>query len=75
MACERCGDTGVLKCGDNDIPCVCPVGDNVEFYAKGVIGRVTGAEVKRHFLRSSPEPLGPEKGQIRAADLPGRHGK
>jgi hypothetical protein len=72
MACQKCGDTGVIKVGNNDIPCECPSGDTVEFYAAGVFGRVTGVEVRRHFLQSSPEPLGPEKGQIRAADLPGR---
>ena len=65
MVCQRCGDTGVLKYGDNAVPCGCPAGGTVEFYA----------EVRRHFLQRSPEPLGPEAGQLMADDLPGRRQK
>ena len=75
MVCQRCGDTGVLKYGDNDVPCGCPAGGTVEFYAAGVVGKITGIEVRRHFLQRSPEPLGPEAGQLMADDLPGRRQK
>jgi hypothetical protein len=56
VKCPKCGDTGVLVTGNNDLPCDCPQGDIALFNEAG-IGCVTGAEIKRHFLNTSPEPI------------------
>lgn len=43
-SCRRCNDRGVIKTGNNDLPCDCPAGDNVLFNTEG--GTLTGAEIK-----------------------------
>lgn len=70
--CSDCKGTGVIDTGNNELPCHCPAGAKARFNVAGVQGMVTGAEVKRHFLNSSPEPIPPKKDQIDANDLPGR---
>lgn len=67
--CAQCNDTGVIETGNNDLPCSCPASDKAEFNV-GADGPVTGAEVRRHFLNGSPEPLSTLG--LRVADLPGR---
>ncbi len=71
--CKKCGDTGVDKTGNNDLPCGCPAGRKAKFNVAGVEGLVTGEEVRKHFLNSSPEPIPLGRGTIRAEDLPGRN--
>mgnify|MGYP001560599678 CR=1 FL=1 len=71
IKCTKCNDTGVIETGNNDLPCDCPAGDEALFNEMGVIGPVTGAEVKRYFLNSSPELIEIGRG-IFASDLPGR---
>lgn len=68
MRCSMCGDTGVYETGNNDLPCGCPAGAKALFNIAGVVGQVTGEEVRRHFLNGSPDPIAPG----RAEDLPGR---
>ena len=43
--------------GNNDLPCDCPVGDSALFNNAFASGPITGAEMKRHFLNDSPEPI------------------
>ena len=69
--CSECNDTGVIETGNDDLPCDCLAGDKAYFNQAGVDGPVTGAEIKRHFLNDSPEPIETGHG-IRASDLPGR---
>jgi len=70
--CSACNDTGVNETGNNDLPCDCPAGDAALFNQAGVRGPVTGAEIKRHFLNGSPDPLRIGRETLRAEDLPGR---
>ena len=70
--CQQCDDTGVIETGNNDLPCHCPAGATALFSTTGVEGSVTGAELQRHFLNGSPEPINPGKESIKAADLPSR---
>jgi len=72
MACEKCGGTGVDETGNNDLPCDCPAGATALFNIAGVDGQVTGAEMRRHFLNNSPEPIKLGKENILASSLPGR---
>ncbi len=74
MACAKCNGLGAVRRGKNDLPCDCPLGDTAMFNVKGVLGQVTGAEMRRHFLRGSPEPLRIRKRGILASELPGREG-
>jgi hypothetical protein len=55
--CKECNDTGVIETGNNDLPCGCPAGATALFNTTGVAGPVTGAELRRHFLNDSPEPI------------------
>lgn len=57
--CVKCGDTGVIETGNNDLPCDCPAGDTALFNTAGGDGPVTGKEMRRHFLNDSPEPILP----------------
>lgn len=43
--CKRCGGTGVIETGNNDLPCDCPAGDTAKFNVAGH-GLVTGAELR-----------------------------
>jgi len=70
--CRQCNDTGVQETGNNDFPCDCPAGKTALFHQAGVIGPITGTEVRRHFLNGSPEPLHVGRDPLRAEDLPGR---
>ena len=70
--CEKCDGTGVIETGNNDLPCSCPAGDKALFNHTGVSGQVTGAEIKRHFLNGSPEPIESLRESIPASSLPGR---
>lgn len=66
--CPKCNDTGVIETGNNDLPCSCEKGDLALFnnaHVKG--GPITGAQVKRHFLNNSPEPI---EGTIHISELP-----
>ncbi len=72
VICKTCNDTGVIETGNNDLPCDCPLGNTALFNQAGVIGQVTGAEVKRHFLNCSPEPINPGQKALHASSLPGR---
>ncbi len=58
--CKVCDDTGVYETGNNDLPCDCPAGETALFNtyttSKGSI-TVTGAQMRRHYLNGSPEPL------------------
>ncbi len=71
--CAMCNDTGIIETGNNDLPCSCPAGATARFNEAGVEGSVTGAEIRRHFLNGSPEPILPGKDRILASSLPGRH--
>ena len=75
MRCTKCNDLGAVKTGNNDLPCDCPLGDTALFNIAGVLGQVTGAEMRRHFLSSSLEPIRPGKKGILASELPGRKKK
>ena len=70
VACKKCNDTGSIDTGNNDLPCDCPAADTALFNTAGVTGPVTGAELKRHFLNGSPEPIDHD---IHASELPGRN--
>lgn len=70
--CNRCGDSGVIETGNNDLPCDCPAGDVALFNQAGVVGPVTGAEIRRHFMNDSPEVIIIGAFAISASDLPGR---
>ena len=70
--CPTCNDTGVYETGNNDLPCHCPAGATAKFNVSGVVGPVTGAELSRHFLNFSPEPIKTGREPIQADDLPGR---
>jgi hypothetical protein len=72
MNCFKCKDTGVIDTGNNDLPCDCPAGETALFNEAGVDGPVTGAEIKRHFLNGSPEPIRTGGEAIPASSLPGR---
>lgn len=71
-ACKKCNGTGVWETGNNDLPCDCSAGDTALFNEAEVEGPVTGAEIRRHFLNNSPEPIKLGKEKILAANLPGR---
>jgi len=70
--CEKCGGNGVIVTGNNDLPCDCPAGATALFNVCGVVGEVTGEELRRHFLNNSPEPIALGKEDISADSLPGR---
>ena len=71
--CPKCKNIGIIEAGDNDLPCDCPAGDAALFNEAGIDGLVTGAEVKRHFLNNSPEPIkGDLNSPVPASSLPGR---
>ena len=70
--CTKCNDTGVFETGNNDLPCDCPAGATALFNLAGVEGPVTGAEIQRHFLNGSPEPIRTGRDPIPASSLPGR---
>jgi hypothetical protein len=70
--CKKCGDTGVIDTGNNELPCDCPAGAKAMFNVAGVRGKVTGEEVRRYFLNGSPEPIEPSGEDIPASSLPGR---
>lgn len=70
--CKICNGTGVDETGNNDLPCSCPAGETALFNVCGVKGEVTGAEMKRHFLNGSPEPIELGSVDILASSLPGR---
>ena len=72
MKCKKCNDSGVNETGNNDLPCDCLTGDKALFNVAGVDGPVTGAEMKRHFLNFSPEPIKIGRDSIPASSLPGR---
>jgi hypothetical protein len=73
MGCSKCNGTGSIETGNNDLPCDCRAGNSSQFNVAGVKGTVTGAEVKRHFLKDSPHRLPRKKGNLNAEDLPGRN--
>jgi hypothetical protein len=71
--CNECNDTGIIETGNNDLPCNCPAGSKARFNRVGVIGTVTGEEIKKHFLNGSPEPIHPNPlNPIHSSNLPGR---
>jgi hypothetical protein len=45
--CKKCGDTGVIDTGNNDLPCSCPAGDKAIFNTMD--GQQTGAEIKKEL--------------------------
>ena len=75
MACLKCNDTGIIETGNNDLPCDCPAGESALFSVAGVVGAVTGAEMRRHFLNDSPEPIVPGPKNFLASNLPGLPGR
>jgi hypothetical protein len=36
MQCNKCGDTGIIETGNNDLPCDCPKGKLAEFNVAGL---------------------------------------
>ena len=68
--CNQCNDTGVIETGNNDLPCECSAGNTAKFNQAGVAGSITGQQVKRHFLNSSPEPIKTGCEKIPATSLP-----
>jgi hypothetical protein len=72
--CELCRDTGVCDTGNNELPRPnCPeLADRALFNDAHVVGGpITGREMKRHFLNSSPEPLW-HKAPVHVSEIPGR---
>lgn len=56
--CSKCDDTGVIKTGNNDLPCICPAGDTATFNVAGE-GELTGLEIKRRSsLPKMPTKIG-----------------
>ncbi|MDD2758566.1 MAG: hypothetical protein PHD72_04350 [Patescibacteria group bacterium] len=70
--CLKCNDIGLEDTGNNELPCDCPAGATALFNVAGVIGPVTGEEIRRHFLNGSPEPIHLGREPILASSLPGR---
>ena len=70
--CPVCNGTGIHETGNNDLPCDCPAGATAIFNSTEVDGPITGAEMRRHFLNNSPEPIRAGRERIRAEDLLGR---
>ena len=71
MSCKKCNGTGVIETGNNDLPCDCRQGDTARFNV-GIVGVVTGKEIRAHFLNGSPQPIRSSY-DILARNLPGRH--
>ena len=72
MSCKKCGGTGVIETGNNDLPCDCPERDAAQFNRAGVKGTVTGKELRDHFFNGSPHPIG-GMFDVLAKNLPGRN--
>jgi hypothetical protein len=80
MVCPKCKDTGVIETGNDGLPgdcppspCDCVIGDKTLFSESLVEGGpVTGAQVKKHLLNDSTEPI---DHTIQIAELPGGCGK
>ena len=53
--CRACSGSGVIETGNDDLPCECTAGDEAIFNLAG-IGRVTGREVKLHYLNAPEDP-------------------
>ncbi len=70
--CKKCNGTGVIETGNNDLPCDCSAGETALFNNADVKGSITGAELRRHFLNNSPEPIAVGRERISASSLPGR---
>lgn len=70
--CSKCDDKGVIETGNNDLPCDCSTGQKALFNQAGIEGLVTGAEIQKHFLNNSPEPIMSGKNPIPATSLLGR---
>jgi hypothetical protein len=45
--CRRCGGSGVIETGNNDLPCDCPAGDKAVFNVSGFYRPLTGKEIKK----------------------------
>lgn len=70
--CDRCKG-GLIRLGGNEFMCDCSKGSTVLFNDARVDGLVSGAELRRHFFKVSPEPLNRRGKQIKASSLPGRN--
>lgn len=70
--CNKCNNTGIIETGNNDLPCDCEFGDKAMFNRAGITGPITGAEIKKHFLNNSPEPISIH-GEKYASELPRRN--
>lgn len=73
--CPKCGDTGIIETGNNDLPCNCPAGSKALFNTAGIKGPITGAELREHFYNNPPNPIRTGKKPIPASSLPGRQKK
>lgn len=51
LPCPKCGGTGVIETGNNDLPCDCLAGDKAVFN-DAVLGRVTGKEIRAELLHN-----------------------
>jgi hypothetical protein len=67
-----CSGFGRKKVEDDELPCACPAGDTALFTDWNVEGDVTGAEMKRHFMADSPDPIRYTGKKINAWALPYR---
>ena len=45
--CHYCRDTGVIETSNNDEPCDCHAGNSAQFNVAGMLGPVTGRELKK----------------------------
>ncbi len=72
--CEKCGDNGFIPADqDHDIPCECSKGLAMMFNVEGIKGKVAGTEVRRYFLKDSPERIILDSNKPKyASGLPGR---
>lgn len=63
--CTRCSNTGIVKTGNNDLPCNCQAGDKALFSVAGADHPVPGRKVRQllnsaqrtHFRRELKEVL------------------
>lgn len=56
VKCTKCGDSGVIETGNNDLPCDCPAGDNAFFNVTGE-GKVSGKDLKARSKVKKTNPL------------------
>lgn len=54
--CKKCGDTGIIETGNNDLPCDCLAGNKALFNTAFVDRPITGREFKK-YLATDKKPI------------------